>query len=708
MKRFNSIQSHFTFYILLFLGLFSVTLILIGYISASVIRESFAIKYSRLYSRLKENQITGMITKNINASLQMSQSPAILNWMKNFNDNNAKKLAFETVENFKKFLSPGTDVFIAIHGNLHYYHNNKYINTLNLNKPDDSWYKDAISGGEKFILNIDYNDNLKTTKLWVNIPIKENGKIIGVLGTGDNISEFLQKVLETNERGTSVILTDKKGLIKAHKNANYVDKINVLKLNPDFSQQNILQKIYARATHSSHTPDAGYIHFDSSRYYISITYLESIKWYMLFLVKTNEIVQLSQFFPLILTSVLFILLFFILILFLSRRIIIKPLQILTGTMEKIAAGQLHIRLSENSNNELGKLTRAFNLMVNDMGAILSEVNQLAEKTTGSSIKLEGKIKDTTHLVNDITHSIQDIHKITEIQATAVEETSAAVNEMVYNIESILTNSINQANSIHVNSSSIEQLSASINSVSEIAGKANSIVNNLMKTADEGSDSVEKAVDAIKEIEASSQLILDIVNVITGIAEQTNLLAMNAAIEAAHAGSYGKGFAVVADEIRKLAENSGSSAKEITGLIKSIVAKIKNAVNLSNSAGKGLNHILSFVNETKEINSQIASTMLQQKNASVNVLKTMSELVTLSELNKNASEEQKKGLHEIISSVSELQDTAIKIKEETDEQYHFSKSVINAVTEINEEVKETTAYSIRLKENLKKFIIEEKN
>ncbi len=145
------------------------------------------------------------------------------------------------------------------------------------------------------------------------------------------------------------------------------------------------------------------------------------------------------------------------------------------------------------------------------------------------------------------------------------------------------------------------MTASINNIAGITNHAKDISDKLSNAAEDGFSLLTNVIRSINEVEQSSYKIRSIVDVIRNVAEQTNLLAMNAAIEATHAGEYGKGFAVVAEEIRKLADNSMNSSKEIHGLLKNIIQIIKQSADLGQLANTGLEKIIHEIRDTTKIN-----------------------------------------------------------------------------------------------------------
>ncbi|MGB3621985.1 methyl-accepting chemotaxis protein [Ketobacter sp. MCCC 1A13808] len=153
------------------------------------------------------------------------------------------------------------------------------------------------------------------------------------------------------------------------------------------------------------------------------------------------------------------------------------------------------------------------------------------------------------------------------------------------------------------------------------GVVNSVTGSILSLAEE----VERAAVAIQKLEADSESIGAILEVIRGIADQTNLLALNAAIEAARAGEQGRGFAVVADEVRTLAQRTQEATQEINGMIGRLQDGSKNAVEVmaegrrraersvhqAQQAGESLQAITSGIGSISEMNEQIAAAVEQQ-------------------------------------------------------------------------------------------------
>jgi len=193
-------------------------------------------------------------------------------------------------------------------------------------------------------------------------------------------------------------------------------------------------------------------------------------------------------------------------------------------------------------------------------------------------------------------------------------------------------------------------------------------------------SVTESNQKIQTLHERSQQITSILDVITGIADQTNLLALNAAIEAARAGEHGKGFAVVADEVKKLAEQSQTSAKQIFELIHSIqleteqsvtiMAKVsedvQNGLQVSDEAISKFQVILTSMNDIMPKMNEVSSAS-DQMSASVQEVAAITEDLAFSaQGNATASEDVAASTEEQLASMEEINASAQALAHMADE------------------------------------------
>lgn len=251
------------------------------------------------------------------------------------------------------------------------------------------------------------------------------------------------------------------------------------------------------------------------------------------------------------------------------RSITRPLNAAINIAERVAGGDLSVRVESTSQDETGKLLAA---LQNMRDGLVSAVMQVRDGSDAISIA-----------AREIADGNANLSARTELQASTLEETA----------------------------SSMLELTDAVNHNADNARQANQLVLNASQVAMQGGKVVTQVVSTMKEIKDSSRQIVEIIGVIDGIAFQTNILALNAAVEAARAGEQGRGFAVVAAEVRGLAQRSASAAKEIAGLIQNSVKKVDAGSELVDAAGNTMQDIVRSVKHVADIMVEISAASEEQ-------------------------------------------------------------------------------------------------
>jgi len=287
------------------------------------------------------------------------------------------------------------------------------------------------------------------------------------------------------------------------------------------------------------------------------------------------------------------------------RVISSGILNVCAVAKKVSDGDLREKIKSTSDDEVGDLANDVNTMIDNLKSIVSQVKDASSQ-----------LKEAT---DEISHGSQQI-------ADGAQQQSA----------------------------SFEELSSSVQSNATNATSANEVAQETSQNAVATGENMTNTVDAMHAIEKSAKQIADAVVIITDIADQTNLLALNAAIEAARAGEHGKGFAVVADEVRKLAERSASSAKDITNTIQESLRQVENGVNLSGQAGDNLKKI---VENIQGVAAQLETISIATQEQAA----TMEENTSITESNASASEELAASAEEMSSNAQLLQSLVDKFK-----------------------------------------------
>jgi len=303
------------------------------------------------------------------------------------------------------------------------------------------------------------------------------------------------------------------------------------------------------------------------------------------------------------------------------RIYLGDIHNLLAATQMLARGDFSYEVKPESvarEDEYGELARAYRTMISEiremLRALIAGVQTLAASATELSASSEQMAATT-----------QSIAQITNSQRVGSEQAAAAV----------------------------EELSASIDEVSRGAQDTLKLMENALGATQRGDEAGSATQEAMKGVTSTAEQIASAINVITEIANQTNLLSLNAAIEAAKAGDQGKGFAVVAEEVRKLAERSGTSAKDIAKHIQAARRAVGEGTATVSTTVELLKQIRSSLEQFAVQTRQVTSATVEQSRAGAEVARRVEQSVQETAATAAATAQMSSTTQEISRTASEL-------------------------------------------------------
>lgn len=389
--------------------------------------ERWGQQVAEIQVRYDSARLLQSLEREIGLARQMASSSTLIQWAQSPDNPTLEADAIRQMESFRSNFRDNS-YFVALRENGAYYYNNagneyagnQYRYTLDADKPEDAWFFQLIAEGRDFHLNVNPDVELGVTKLWIDVLMRTTeGYILGMVGTGLNLDDFLQDIVDIGQEGITTLFVDFNGAIQLYRDRNYIDFASIIKPegqkntvdllfeDPQDKQQILgMLQMLKQGGGQSGAVESGFVTVDGRRHLAGVAFLPTIGWFEITLLDLNTLIPTSYLWPLVgvfLASLLISLALFHLII---QSRILRPVVALDDAVTRLREGNFNLPYLPKPDNEIGRLVDHFETMANRV--------QL----------------NTRDLEHQVAHRTEELHRLARIDALTGLKNRRGLDELL--------------------------------------------------------------------------------------------------------------------------------------------------------------------------------------------------------------------------------------------------------------------------------------
>ncbi|TYR29785.1 diguanylate cyclase [Mesorhizobium microcysteis] len=349
-----------------------------------------------LYDRYRGLEV---LRREVALAETLMRSPTIIDWALDEFDRDRYARGIAELEHFRRtFVDRSYFFVVGASGNYYFNdHDGTYTGAqrryaVSPANPNDEWYYKTLAAGPGCHLNVNHDDVLSVTKVWMNCVVEHEGRILGLVGTGIDLTMFLRNVVETDQNGVESMFVDRSGAVQASRDESLIDfrsltkeddaKTTFFQLLENAGDRTAFAAMMREVTdQGTDAASARFMNVNGTKMLVGIGHLRELGWYNVTIMDVDQIIDRRLFGPIACLLGLMMLAAAALVTLLFKRSVLDRLQRAEASMQRIEAGDFSQSVEERGTDEIARLSRALNRMALAVGTDRAELEEAVRQRT---------------------------------------------------------------------------------------------------------------------------------------------------------------------------------------------------------------------------------------------------------------------------------------------------------------------------------------